>query len=88
MCRFTRVNSAVVDLNSRLRPGQSSGGFGDSLDEEPNVILLGIKIQKIESQPSFPAEANRREPGISRGRYLRCNPRLQFVCSLPASAGD
>ena len=51
-------------------------------------MLVGIEIQKIESQPSFPAEANRREPGIARGRYLRCNPRLQFVCSLPASAGD
>ena len=52
------------------------------------MILLGIEIQEIESQPGPPTEANRREPGISRGRDLRCNPRLQFVCSFPASAGD
>ena len=52
------------------------------------MILLGIEIQKIESQPSSPAEADRREPGISGGRDLRCNPCLQFVCSFPASTGD
>ena len=56
-----------------LWPGEPSGGFGDSRDEELDVLMSCIEIQQIESQPSFPAEANRCEPGVSRGCDLGCS---------------
>ena len=59
---------------SKLWPGQSSGSFGDSLDEEPNVILFGIEIKKIESQPIFPPKrtvANQASPEAAISDAIR-----------------
>jgi hypothetical protein len=64
------------------------GGLGDSLDQELNVILARVEIQKIESQPGSPLESHRGEPGLSRGDDLCGNPRQQFVSPFPARTGD